>query len=49
MPGADKWIIGNHLKMFAPLRINYDAQNWQMLIEQLKTNAKVKHQKTVIE
>jgi hypothetical protein len=40
-PGADKWIIGNYMKMFGLLRINYDDHNWKMLIDQIKSNYKV--------
>ena len=41
LPGADKWIIGNYLKMFSLFRTNYDSKNWLMLTEQLLFNYKV--------
>ncbi len=41
LPGADKWLIGNYMKMFSSFRINYDEQNWQMLIKNLIYNFKV--------
>lgn len=27
LPGADKCAIGNYMKMFGELRVNYDEQN----------------------
>jgi hypothetical protein len=39
--GADKWIIGNYMRLFAQFRINYDLQNWILLTEQLIKNANV--------
>ena len=33
----DNWIIGN-LKHAGFYRVNYDSQNWNLLINQLKTN-----------
>ena len=43
LPGADKWIVGNYLKMFSLFRTNYDSKNWLMLTEQLLFNHKVKN------
>lgn len=42
MPGADKWIVGNYMKTFSFFRVNYDAQNWKMLTQQLTFDYKVK-------
>jgi hypothetical protein len=41
LPGADKWFIGNFMRAFGPFRINYDVQNWVLLIEQLVKNPNV--------
>jgi hypothetical protein len=41
LPGADKWVIANHMNMFAYFRVNYDKQNWLTLTEQLLLNHKV--------
>ncbi|CAF0715734.1 unnamed protein product [Brachionus calyciflorus] len=35
IPGADKWLVGNYMKMFDFLRVNYDLQNWAMITQQL--------------
>jgi hypothetical protein len=41
LPGADKWLIANYMKMFGSFRVNYDEQNWQMLVKNLINNYKV--------
>lgn len=41
MPGADKWIVGNYMKLFDFFRVNYDRQNWFMLTQQLIFDYKV--------
>ena len=41
LAGADKWFIGNYMRAFGPFRINYDIQNWVLLIEQLVKNPNV--------
>ena len=43
LPGADKCAIGNYMKMFGELRVNYDEQNWMMLINQLLFDYKVRY------
>lgn len=37
---SQNWVIGN-VKHAGFYRVNYDAQNWQLLIEQLQTNKDV--------
>lgn len=41
MPGADKWIVGNYMKVFNFFRVNYDRQNWFMLTQQLTFDFRV--------
>ncbi|XP_053377176.1 aminopeptidase N-like isoform X1 [Mercenaria mercenaria] len=38
----DSWIIGN-IQQYGVYRVNYDSDNWNSLINQLKTNHKVIH------
>jgi len=35
IPGANKWIVGNAEHLFGLLRVNYDLQNWRLLIQTL--------------
>ncbi|KAH8338376.1 hypothetical protein KR059_001873, partial [Drosophila kikkawai] len=36
LPGADQWVIFN-TKLSAPYKVNYDAQNWKLLIQTLNS------------
>ncbi|XP_020811808.1 aminopeptidase N-like [Drosophila serrata] len=36
LPGADQWVIFN-TKLTAPYKVNYDAQNWKLLIRTLNS------------
>ncbi|XP_017023713.1 aminopeptidase Ey-like [Drosophila kikkawai] len=36
LPGADQWVIFN-TKLSAPYKVNYDSQNWKLLIETLNS------------
>jgi hypothetical protein len=38
LPGANKFIICNYLRTFSSFRVNYDSQNWALIIDQLKRN-----------
>lgn len=37
----DGWIMGN-IQQYGVYVVNYDVSNWEKLIQQLKTNHKVK-------
>ncbi|EDW98314.1 aminopeptidase N [Drosophila yakuba] len=36
LPGPDQWVIFNN-QLSAPYKVNYDAQNWKLLIETLNS------------
>jgi len=36
LPGPDQWVIFNNL-LSSPYKVNYDAQNWKLLIETLNS------------
>jgi len=37
LPGPDQWVIFNN-QLSAPYKVNYDAQNWKLLIETLNSD-----------
>ncbi|XP_037727925.1 aminopeptidase N-like [Drosophila subpulchrella] len=37
LPGPDQWVIFNNL-LSSPYKVNYDAQNWKLLIETLNSD-----------
>ena len=49
LPGADKWILANYMQMLPNLRINYDRDNWRLIIEQFIYDFKVRFAETFIE